>query len=101
MRKPLPPREIILDTCYRGLRWLCDNPDIDDFLATFWYPQCRSMSEVQRRNLLFLVYETAWKRAERTAHQAEEAQDPLEALEFFNESRRYFEALKISGITSR
>src|SRR5215208_8526413 len=94
---PVHTREMLLETCYAGLRWLCDNPDVEEFLASFWYPECRKMSEGQRRNLLFVLYEAAWKRAERTAQQAEKAKDPLEALNFFIQSRRYFEAFKNLG----
>ena len=93
----MPPREILLDICVRGLNWLCVNPNIDGFLEAFWRPECQGMNETQRRNLLFVVYESAWRRAEDTTEQAYGADDHFEALTYYLRYRRYFEAFKSVG----
>ena len=76
----MPPRETLRDICLRALHRLLDNPDVEQFIPS-WEQECRDLPWQQRRTLLFVVYETAWRRAESVLQEAFRASHPIEALE--------------------
>src|SRR4051794_9698418 len=91
------PTQTLYNICARGLGHLYDDPDVESFLTRFWHRECRDLTPVQRRNLLFPIYEAAWEKTETGLAEAWEAADPFDAFELMAISDRYFAVFKNLG----
>jgi hypothetical protein len=89
--------DTLSDVSIRGLRHLYHDPDAETFVSTFWERECRNLAPVQRRNLLFGVYEEAWRRAEAILGEAKEAPGLFEAQAIAAVADRYFAVFKNLG----